>query len=90
MILADPQILILDEATSVLDSRSERLIQEAIEKLEANRTTFVIAHRLSEISNADMIVVMERGRIIEQGPRTELMAHNRHYWRIVEQQKGAN
>jgi ATP-binding cassette, subfamily B, bacterial len=86
-ILADPQILILDEATSALDSRSERLIQEAIEKLEANRTTFVIAHRLSTITKADIIVVLEKGQIIEQGTHSELIALQGRYWHMVEQQR---
>ncbi len=85
-ILADPQILILDEATSALDTRSERLIQEAVEELEVNRTTFVIAHRLSTIANADMIVVMEKGRIVEQGNHQDLMQMQGRYWHMIEQQ----
>jgi ATP-binding cassette subfamily B protein/subfamily B ATP-binding cassette protein MsbA len=86
-ILADPQILILDEATSALDTRSERLIQEAVEHLEADRTTFVIAHRLSTIAKADIIVVLEKGHIIERGTHTELMNLKGRYWHMVEQQR---
>jgi ABC-type multidrug transport system fused ATPase/permease subunit len=72
-ILADPVILILDEATSSLDSHSESLIQLALRRVMANRTSFVIAHRLSTIVNADMIVVMDHGRIIEMGNHSQLM-----------------
>jgi len=73
-ILKDPRILILDEATSSLDSESERLVQEALERLMQSRTTFVIAHRLSTIVNADWIVVLEDGRIVEQGQHETLLA----------------
>lgn len=72
-ILKDPVILILDEATSSLDSESEYLVQEALNKLMEGRTSFVIAHRLSTIRNADKIVVLEEGRIIESGTHTELL-----------------
>lgn len=72
-ILKNPRILILDEATSSLDSESEQLVQEALERLMQSRTTFVIAHRLSTIINADWIVVLERGRIVEQGTHTDLL-----------------
>jgi subfamily B ATP-binding cassette protein MsbA len=72
-ILKDPRILILDEATSSLDSESEQLVQEALDLLMKSRTTFVIAHRLSTIVNADWILVLESGRIIEQGSHTELL-----------------
>jgi ATP-binding cassette subfamily B protein/subfamily B ATP-binding cassette protein MsbA len=88
-IVADPQILILDEATSALDSESERLIQEALERLEANRTTFVIAHRLSTIARSDIIVVLDKGRMVECGHHRELMALRGRYWHMVEQQRGA-
>jgi ATP-binding cassette subfamily B protein len=72
--LADPSILILDEATSSVDTRTEVLIQEAMAALRTNRTSFVIAHRLSTIRDADAILVMEDGRIVEQGSHDELLA----------------
>ena len=72
-ILADPGILVLDEATSALDSRSEALIQKALENVMENRTSFVIAHRLATILNADLIVVMDKGKVIEKGSHGELM-----------------
>ncbi len=71
--LADPAILILDEATSSVDTRTEMLIQEAMNALRANRTSFVIAHRLSTIRGADTIVVMDGGRIVEHGNHDELL-----------------
>jgi ATP-binding cassette subfamily B protein len=71
-ILKDPAILILDEATSSLDSESEKLVQEALEKLMQGRTTFVVAHRLATVRNADRIVVVENGRIVETGTHEEL------------------
>jgi subfamily B ATP-binding cassette protein MsbA len=72
-ILKDPKILILDEATSSLDNESERLIQEALERLMKGRTTFVIAHRLTTIQNADLILVLDKGQIVEQGTHAELL-----------------
>ena len=72
--LKNPQILILDEATSALDTESERVVQEALDRLMVGRTSFVIAHRLSTIKNADKIMVLENGQLIEQGNHDELMA----------------
>ena len=86
-ILKNPPILILDEATSALDTESERLVQEALDRLMQNRTTIVIAHRLSTIKNADMICVMHEGKIVERGTHDELIALDRHYKRLVDMQK---
>jgi len=78
-ILADPKILILDEATSSVDTRTEILIQKAMDNLMKGRTSFVIAHRLSTIRNADLILVMEDGDIVEQGSHNELLDRNGLY-----------
>jgi subfamily B ATP-binding cassette protein MsbA len=75
----DPAILILDEATSALDTASEHLVQQALEKLMENRTSFVIAHRLSTVRNADEIIVLSKGAVVEKGKHTELLAQNNHY-----------
>ncbi len=85
-LLADPRILILDEATSNLDTHSERLIQASLRTLMTGRTSFVIAHRLSTIAHADMIVVLEAGRIVERGRHDELMATSGRYRAMVELQ----
>ena len=81
-LLVDPPILILDEATSALDTESERLVQEAIDRLLEGRTVFVIAHRLSTIAHADQILVMDRGRIVEHGTHGALLARRGHYHRL--------
>lgn len=78
-LLNDAPVLILDEATSALDTESERYIQASLEELMQDRTTLIIAHRLSTIENADVIVVMEKGRIVEKGNHQELIALNGHY-----------
>jgi subfamily B ATP-binding cassette protein MsbA len=85
-VLKNPPILILDEATSALDTESERLVQEAIQNLMKNRTSVVIAHRLSTIQYADQIVVMQGGKIIEQGKHAELLALNGTYRKLSEMQ----
>lgn len=85
-ILVNAPVLILDEATSALDAESERLVQRAIANLVRNRTTIVIAHRLSTVRRADVIVVMEAGRIIEMGTHTELLANNGQYRKLYELQ----
>jgi ATP-binding cassette subfamily B protein len=80
--LANPRILILDEATSSVDTRTERLIQKALEKLLKGRTSFVVAHRLSTIRNADMILVISDGEIIERGKHDELLAKKGFYYNL--------
>ncbi len=85
-LLKDPAILILDEATSALDTESERLVQAAIEQLMQNRTTLVIAHRLSTVLHADLIVVLSGGRIVEQGTHEELLAKGGLYRKLYELQ----
>jgi subfamily B ATP-binding cassette protein MsbA len=85
-VLRDPRILILDEATSSLDAESEAQVQEALERLMHNRTTFVIAHRLSTVMHADRIIAMEGGRIVQEGSHTELMAVDGLYKRLYEVQ----
>jgi ATP-binding cassette subfamily B protein/subfamily B ATP-binding cassette protein MsbA len=85
-ILREPELLILDEATSALDTQSERLVQQAIEQFERQHTVLVIAHRLSTIVNADLICVMENGRILERGSHRELLAKSTRYGELWNQQ----
>ena len=85
-ILKNPPILILDEATSALDTESEQLVQEALERLMHDRTTLVVAHRLSTIRHADLICVLHEGQIVEQGRHDELLALNGYYRKLVEMQ----
>ena len=85
-VLKNPPIMILDEATSALDTESERLVQEALENMMKNRTSIVIAHRLSTIQNANLIIVMQKGEIAEQGTHSQLIAKNGVYKRLVEMQ----
>ena len=84
--LSRPALLILDEATSSVDTRTEVLVQEAMNALRSNRTSFVIAHRLSTIRDADVILVMENGQIVEQGSHAELIARRGAYWKLHESQ----
>ncbi|PHR12351.1 MAG: antibiotic ABC transporter ATP-binding protein [Aequorivita sp.] len=85
-VLKNPPIMILDEATSALDTESERLVQDALEKMMKNRTSIVIAHRLSTIQNADKIVVLSKGKIVEQGKHQELLEKKGVYYSLVEMQ----
>ncbi|HLX39105.1 MAG TPA: ATP-binding cassette domain-containing protein, partial [Ktedonobacteraceae bacterium] len=81
-LLRNPRVLILDEATSSLDNESEHLVQEALERLMRNRTTIVIAHRLTTVQNADNIIVIEKGHIVEQGNHDMLLARQGTYYRL--------
>lgn len=85
-ILADPDLLLLDEATSSLDTETEREVQEALDRVSQDRTVVAIAHRLSTIRNADNILVMEDGEIVESGTHEELLSRQGHYWRYVQMQ----
>ena len=80
--VADPKILILDEATSNVDTRTERAIQSAMQRIMQGRTSIVIAHRLSTIRDADLIVVMDQGRMVEQGNHEQLLAKKGRYWEL--------
>ena len=80
--IANPPVLILDEATSSIDTRTEKLIEQGMDKLMQNRTVFVIAHRLSTVRNADAIMVLERGKIIERGSHEELLKQKGRYYQL--------
>jgi ATP-binding cassette, subfamily B, multidrug efflux pump len=84
----NPQLILFDEATSYIDSQTELLIQQALERLMRQRTALVVAHRLSTVRNAQRILVMNRGRIIESGSHAELMARNGFYYRLHQAQPG--
>ncbi len=83
-ILRNPPILVLDEATSALDTQTERLVQDALERLAEGRTTIAIAHRLSTVRDADQIVVLDGGNVVERGPHEELLALGGRYTTLVE------
>ena len=85
-LLKDPRILILDEATSALDAESEEAVQSALQTLMKGRTTFIIAHRLSTVVNADRILLLKEGRIIEMGPHAELVRRGGYYASLVHRQ----
>jgi ATP-binding cassette subfamily B protein len=85
-VLKDPRILVLDEATSALDAESEHLVKEALERLMKGRTTLIIAHRLSTVKDADRVVVLDAGRIVQSGPHSMLLREDGLYRRLVEKQ----
>lgn len=86
-LIHNPKILILDEATAALDTETEKLIQDAINKLTKDRTTFAIAHRLSTLRNADRLVVLDKGHVVEFGTHQELLELKGFYWRLVMAQR---
>jgi len=87
-LITDPKILVFDEATSALDYESERIILTNLDKIKQGRTTFIIAHRLSAVKTSDVIIVLEKGQIIESGNHNELVAQNGYYKFLIDQQEG--
>jgi ATP-binding cassette subfamily B protein len=87
VLLKDPPVVILDEATSAMDTNSERIVQATLDAATANRTTIAIAHRLSTVVNADLIIVLGDGEILESGTHTELLATNGAYAKLIQSQK---
>jgi subfamily B ATP-binding cassette protein MsbA len=85
-VLNNPPIMLLDEATSALDTESEKLVQDALNNLMKNRTSLIIAHRLSTIQNADLILVLEKGTVVEQGTHQELLQNGGVYRRLIDMQ----
>ena len=85
--VADPPVLILDEATSSIDTRTEKLVERGMDRIMDGRTTFMIAHRLSTVRNANAIIVLEHGRIVERGTHAELFAANGVYRKLCDMQK---
>jgi ABC-type multidrug transport system fused ATPase/permease subunit len=86
-LLKDPEILILDEATSALDSNSEKAVQQALEKLMSSRTSIIIAHRLSTVIHADVIIVLDKGKMIEKGTHNELLEQKGMYFNLIQLQQ---
>jgi ABC-type multidrug transport system fused ATPase/permease subunit len=84
-LLADPRLVILDEATSSIDALTEARLQKALVELLRGRTSFVVAHRLSTIRHADLVLVLDQGRVLERGTHTELLAHGGHYAALYKQ-----
>ena len=82
MVLRQPKILVMDEPSSALDNESEALIQQALKRLTKGRTTFIIAHRMSTIRDADSIVIVDKGRLVEQGTHDELLSLKGVYWHL--------
>jgi ATP-binding cassette, subfamily B, bacterial len=89
-VLRDPDILVMDEATSSIDTATERLVQEGVDEVLKGRISFVVAHRLSTIRRADVILVIEKGRIAEQGAHAELLARRGRYWELYTNQFAAD
>ncbi|MFT8536468.1 MAG: ATP-binding cassette domain-containing protein, partial [Lentilactobacillus hilgardii] len=89
-LVTDPKILILDEATANIDTETEQVIQKGLAKLQEGRTTIAIAHRLSTIQNADLILVLEKGRIVERGTNDELLKKRGYYYDMIKLQNSAH